>query len=93
MFLGNWSVAYHYLSRDENCFGQRLNATDVMYFTMTTLTTTGYGDIKPRSALCRRFVTLQMIEDLILTGSVLAIVGDAIISVTRRREDVAKSSH
>jgi voltage-gated potassium channel Kch len=59
--------------------------TDTYYLTLATLTTTGYGDISPQTEHCRRLVTAQLSEDFILVGSLVVIVGDAVVTLVRRR--------
>ena len=45
-----------------------MTRTDALYFTMTTFTTTGFGDITARSEGTRLIVTVQMLLDLIVLG-------------------------
>jgi voltage-gated potassium channel len=64
-------------------FGEKLTHTDALYFTVTTFTTVGFGDITAKSEGARLVVTGQMIADLIILG-----VGARIIlgAVTRGRQ-------
>jgi voltage-gated potassium channel len=64
-------------------FGEKLTHTDALYFTVTTFTTVGFGDITAKSQGARLVVTGQMIADLIILG-----VGARIIlgAVTRGRQ-------
>lgn len=48
--------------------------TDSLYFAMTTLTTTGFGDIHPQGSFARALVTGQMFFDL----AFLATLGTAL---------------
>jgi voltage-gated potassium channel len=64
-------------------FGEKLTHTDALYFTVTTFTTTGFGDIAAKSQGTRLLVTGQMIIDLIIFG-----IGAKVIlgAVTRGRQ-------
>lgn len=46
----------------------RLTRTDALYFTVTTFSTVGYGDITAVSQSARLVVTAQMILDLLVLG-------------------------
>jgi voltage-gated potassium channel len=45
-----------------------LTRTDSLYFTVTTFSTVGYGDITATSQAARLLVTVQMILDLLALG-------------------------
>ena len=64
-------------------FGEKLNHTDALYFTITVFTTTGFGDIAAKSTGTRLLVTGQMVVDLVILG-----IGAKIIlgAVTRGRQ-------
>jgi voltage-gated potassium channel len=54
----------------------QLTRTDALYFTVTTFSTVGYGDITPASQSARLVVTAQMILDLLVLGlGIRAFVG------------------
>jgi len=58
-----------------------LTRSDTLYFTVTVFTTVGFGDILATSHSARAVVTVQMILDLILIGTVIkAFVGAVKIS-------------
>ena len=64
-------------------FGERLTHTDGLYFTVTVLSTVGFGDITPKTQAARLVVTGQIIADLIIFAfAVKVIVG----AVSRRRQ-------
>jgi voltage-gated potassium channel Kch len=49
---------------------------DALYFSMTTLTSVGYGDVVPTGQAARALVTAQMVFDLIIvTSAISTIVG------------------
>ena len=64
-------------------FGEKLTHTDALYFTVTTFTTTGFGDIAAKSEVTRLLVTGQMVVDLVILG-----IGAKVIlgAVTRGRQ-------
>jgi voltage-gated potassium channel len=59
------------LSR-EDAFSERLSPVDALYLSLTTLTTTGFGDITAKSTSARLFVSLQMVLDLVVVAVVVA---------------------
>jgi hypothetical protein len=48
---------------------------DFWYFSVVTATTTGYGDILPRSEVARKWVGIQIIFSTIIAGTIFAIMG------------------
>jgi hypothetical protein len=56
---------------------------DAVYFSVTTLTTTGYGDIYPTRNITKILVMTQMLTDLAL----LAVAAAILIPRPRRRDD------
>lgn len=71
-----YSWAYWAYSADETCFGGgSLSRRAAFYFTLTTMTTTGYGDISPKSDDCRLLVSSHMIVNLTVIAALLQHVG------------------
>lgn len=69
-------VAYHWIDRDslKDVYDGHISFTDVLYFTMISATTTGYGDIVPitdRSRMFDAFVVtpIRIIFILVLAGT------------------------
>jgi hypothetical protein len=57
-----FSVLYVYIvRRDESAFSEVLKLGDAVYFSVVTMTTTGYGDISPKSGLARTLVCVQIL--------------------------------
>jgi hypothetical protein len=57
--------------RDGSCFETRISKIDAVYFTVTTFSTTGFGDIQPVTQTCRAVVTAQMVSGFaVITVSV-----------------------
>jgi voltage-gated potassium channel len=68
-------------------FAEPLSRTDALYFTVTVLSTVGFGDITPKSDVARLVVTVQMIANLILIGLGLrTLLGAAQLGLQRRSE-------
>jgi Ion channel len=69
--------------RDTSAFTEPLGRTGALYFTLTTLTTVGFGDIAARTDAARIAVMIQMLFNVAVIGvSVRLIIGMA-----RRRLD------
>jgi voltage-gated potassium channel len=58
-------------------FGQPLNRVDAFYFTVTVLSTVGFGDISAKSQLARLMVTVQMLLDLALIAIIVRVFSSA----------------
>lgn len=57
-----FSVLYVYLVRqDANAFSAELNLGNALYFSIVSMTTTGYGDISPKSGWAKFLVCLQIL--------------------------------
>ncbi|QWW20213.1 two pore domain potassium channel family protein [Schaalia sp. 19OD2882] len=50
--------------------------TDALYFTITTISTVGYGDIHPVGQTARALVTTMIIFDVVFLGALAAAVSD-----------------
>jgi Ion channel len=69
LFLLLFAVGYYLTERAApGSFTQRLTRTDSLYFTLTTFSTVGYGDITARSETARITVMFQIISDLVIIG-------------------------
>jgi voltage-gated potassium channel len=55
-------------------FSTPLSRTDALYFTVTVLTTVGFGDITPRSETARVLVMFQMLGGLVVVGVLVRLV-------------------
>jgi hypothetical protein len=79
-------------SGDAN-FGGPLSRTDALYFTVTVLSTVGFGDITPKSEMARLVVTVQMLANLALIGlGARTLLGAAQLGLQRRKESFDGSS-
>lgn len=58
---------------------------DSLYYTVTVISTVGFGDILATGQLARAIVTVQMIFDLLFIGLAVRLIGQV---VAQRREDI-----
>ena len=65
-----FSAIYFVAARGPGAFAGLSTKTDSLYFTVTTLSTVGYGDIHPVGQQPRIVVTVQILFDLVLVGGV-----------------------
>jgi hypothetical protein len=71
---------------DPQSFSERLDRVDAFYFTVSTVSTVGIGDITPVSPGARIVVTFQMLFDLALLAGLVRLVVLATRSGLRRKE-------
>jgi voltage-gated potassium channel Kch len=75
LFLVMFASAYYLMSRaDASNFTEALSRTDALYFTVTTFSTVGYGDISAQTQGARLVVTAQIMLDLIILGVGVRII-------------------
>jgi hypothetical protein len=55
-------------------FNTPLSRTDSLYFTITVLSTVGFGDIVAKSGFARMIVSVQMVLDLVLIGIIVRVL-------------------
>jgi hypothetical protein len=59
---------------DSGAFDEVLDHAGALYFSLTTLTTIGYGDIVPVSHVARYVVMLQMVIDFLILGVFVKLI-------------------
>lgn len=64
---------YYLLSQTPGQIDDAHTKTDTLYFTITTLSTVGYGDVHAASQLARIAVTIQILFDLFFIGTAVAV--------------------
>lgn len=70
-----FAFTYLTISRgDPQSFSEPLSRVDAMYFTVSTVSTVGLGDIAPTSPGARIVVTFQMLFDLALLAGLVRLV-------------------
>jgi voltage-gated potassium channel len=57
---------------DQQAFSEPLSNLDVIYFSVVTISSTGYGDIVPKSPMAKTFTCLEIIYGYFLTVIVFA---------------------
>jgi voltage-gated potassium channel len=77
-------------AHQSDAFSEPLSRTDGLYFTVTTFTTVGYGDISPTTELARIVVTVQMLVGLLIVAIVAKVVLGAVRLAQER--NTAKTS-
>ena len=89
LLLLPYSAAYYIMSREiPASFSEHLSRLDALYFTLTTFSTVGYGDIVARSEAARTAVTMQIVLDLVLIG----LIGRALFGAAQRRRETLRTS-
>jgi voltage-gated potassium channel len=87
MFVVLFSWIYLTLARsDPASFGQPLTRVESLYFTITMLSTVGFGDITPKTDPARIAVMVQMIADLALFAVVVRLILGVASRVTAQRQ-------
>jgi len=70
-----FAATYYAMSKTyPDSFDQALTRTDSVYFTVTTFTTVGFGDIVATSEPSRIAVTVQMLADLVMIGVIARVL-------------------
>ena len=70
-----FAATYYAMSQaDPGSFDEHLSRTDAIYFTVTVLSTVGFGDIVAASQPARIAVTVQMLADLVLIGVIVHVL-------------------
>ncbi len=87
MLIVVFAFTYLTISRaDPQSFSEPLGRVDAMYFTVSTLSTVGLGDITPVTPGARIVVTFQMLFDLALIAGLVRLLILATRTGLRRKE-------
>jgi voltage-gated potassium channel len=79
LFLVLFATTFYLIDRaTPGSFSQQLDRTGALYFTVTTFSTVGYGDITARTDGARLIVIAQMLADLIVIGFGVKIIFGAV---------------
>ena len=88
-----FASTYFIMARSSSAnFAQALTRTDALYFTVTVLSTVGFGDISAKSDTARIVVTVQMLVDLVLIGLGVRILLNATERGLSRRDSSSDGS-
>ncbi|MFF7179157.1 ion channel [Streptomyces sp. NPDC008121] len=86
LFLVLFAGAYYLLDDSApGSFSEPLTRTDSLYFTLTTFSTVGYGDITARSQAGRILTMMQMAGGLLLVGVAARVLAGAVQAGLRRQ--------
>ncbi|HET6877330.1 MAG TPA: potassium channel family protein [Jatrophihabitans sp.] len=89
LLLLPFASTYYVMSRElATSFNEHLSRLDALYFTLTTFSTVGYGDIVARSEPARAAVTAQIVLDLVLIG----LIGRALFGAVQRRRESLRTA-
>ena len=90
LFVLLFASAYYVMARaNPASFSHPLTRTDALYFTVTTFSTVGYGDITPVTETARLVVTVQMILDLLALGLGIRVFIGAVQRARQAQPDPA----
>ncbi|WP_078963692.1 potassium channel family protein [Streptomyces durhamensis] len=85
-YLVLFASAYYLLERAvPGSFDEPLTRTDALYFTLSTFTTVGFGDIVARSQAGKVLVMIQMICGLLLVGVAVRVLAAAVRAGLRQQ--------
>ena len=70
-----WPPVYFFLFYldQTDCFLSSVNAADLLYFSFTTFTTLGYGDIQPMG-ICRAATSIEAISGYVCLGMLINLI-------------------
>ena len=92
LFVVIFAWIYLTLSRsDPLSFTTTMTRTKALYFTITILSTVGFGDITPKTDPARIATAIQMVSDLILFAVVIRLILGAASRAVSRRSDASQS--
>ena len=78
MVVFGFSALYLAIAHHDGQFVGLSTRVDAVYFTVTTLSTVGYGDVHAAGRVARAAVTVQILLDLtVIAGAVKLLVGAA----------------
>ncbi|MFG2421045.1 potassium channel family protein [Streptomyces sp. NPDC048448] len=93
LFLVLFASAYYLLDRSApGSFTEPLSRTDALYFTLTTFSTVGFGDIAARSETGRVMTMLQMAGGLVLVGFAARVLASTVQAGLRHRGPVGQET-
>jgi len=77
MLVLGFAAVYYAMDADQGQFSGLSTRVDSVYFTVTTLSTVGYGDIHAAGTAARVLVTLQILVNLAFLGIVVRVMARA----------------
>jgi voltage-gated potassium channel len=93
LLVGMFSWTYLTMSRsDPAAFGGSMTRTTALYFTVTVLSTVGFGDITPKTDVARVATMCQMAADLIVLAVVVRLILNVASEASAQRRSVSETS-
>ena len=87
LFVVMFAWLYLTMSRSNPAaFGVAMTCTQALYFTVTVLSTVGFGDITPKTDPARLVTTVQMAADLVLLAVVVRLIFGAASRAVEQRK-------
>jgi len=77
MLILGFAAVYFAIDFDQDQFNGLATRTDAVYFTVTTLSTVGFGDITATGQVARILVTVQILVDLAFIGIAVRVFARA----------------
>jgi hypothetical protein len=92
LFFVVFSTVYYLMDQAyPGSWTEPMTRLDAIYFTVTTFTTVGFGDITAVSQTARIVVTVQMLGGLVIVGLVARAFINAMQTGLQRREAIRRS--
>jgi voltage-gated potassium channel len=89
MLITGFAAVLYAMNRDGTQVAGLSTRVDAVYFTVTTLSTVGYGDIHATSQGARLVVTVQIVFDLLFLGVLVRVfIGAAKRRVSERGDSI-----
>ena len=95
LFVLSFATVYFLMEHSEpRAFTEPMTRLDALYFTVTVLSSVGFGDIAARSQLARVLTIVQMLGDLLLIVLAVRILANAVQTglASRDATNVGKSA-
>ncbi|WP_405526338.1 potassium channel family protein [Streptomyces canus] len=91
LFALLFATSYFLLERaTPGSFTEPLTRTDALYFTLTVISTVGFGDITAHTETARVMTMIQMVGGLLLVGVAARVVVKAVETGQRRQDPKAE---
>jgi voltage-gated potassium channel len=78
---------------DPSTFSEPLTRSAALYFTITVLSTVGFGDITPVADVARLMVSVQMICDLVLIAIIVKLITGVAKRARAQRTSAGSQGH
>ncbi|MFF4424728.1 potassium channel family protein [Streptomyces sp. NPDC001549] len=90
LFISLFTASYFLMEGSQpGFFSESLSRTDALYFTVTVLSTVGFGDITAKTGVSRCVVMVQMLGGMVLVGAAVRVILGAVSAGLGRRAQSA----